>query len=88
MRAGISINFHLGQRVVITADHARGKTGRLIVLDMRGDEGIQGTVCLDEPIIIPASDGFKEIHIHSQTLSLLDFAPVYEAGPDEEDVLP
>lgn len=83
MKAGIQINFYLGQKVRLKED---GRTGTLLVLDgtNRGDEGIQATVFLDVPYRFPSTKNNREFFIHSQTVGLLDIEPVTDVEDPEE----
>ena len=83
MKAGIQINFYLGQKVRLKED---GRTGTLLILDgtNRGDEGIQATVVLDVPYHFPSTENNREFFIHNQTVGLLDIEPVIDVEDPEE----
>lgn len=83
MKAGIQINFYLGQKVRLKSD---GRTGTLLILDgtKRGDEGIMATVFLDVPYHYPASEDHREFYIHDQTVRILEIEPVVDIEDPEE----
>lgn len=75
MNAGISLNFTLGQRVIYDGMH--GWLKRLSI----EDDGIMGTVILDEPIVIPPIEGLensREVKLYQQTV------PVYALKAEEK----
>lgn len=84
MKAGIQLDFYLGQKVRLKRD---GRTGTLLILDAtnRGDEGIQATVFLDAPYSFSSVlDEKRMVTIYSQTVGLLDIEPVTEESDPEE----
>lgn len=73
MTAGVKIEFYLGQKVRLKNDEGRVGTLQGLSLD---DHGINATVVLDEPIIIPPHNGFREHHIHNQNVHILEIEAV------------
>lgn len=84
--AGVALNFYLGQRVRLIAQHARGFVGRITSLEIgRHDSpcAVSATVVLEKPIISKALeiDGqkFPETEIWTQFVPLTDLEPYSEA---------
>ncbi len=79
MRVGVKLDFYLGQKVRLKRD---GRTGELTDLTMRGSEGIQATVYLDEPYRHPemklGEETFRAYTINCQTVHILEIEPVIE----------
>lgn len=67
MKAGIQINFYLGQHVKVN-----GLEGKIRALSIEGDDSVIAIVTLNKPYIVPACSEYGESRIYTQA------APVHD----------
>jgi hypothetical protein len=76
--AGIAISLHIGQRVRHCDDYKGQRvTGTINGISVE-DRALMVLIALDQPIIIPASAGGRELQIHTQHV------PAHEVAPYDE----
>ena len=75
--AGVEISIRIGQRVRHQDFKGQRVTGTVQSIAVE-DRALMVLIALDRPIIIPASDGCREIQIHTQHV------PAHEVAPFDE----
>ncbi|MBT2322563.1 hypothetical protein J7E62_09415 [Variovorax paradoxus] len=75
--AGIEMSIRIGQRVRHQDYKGQRVTGTVQGIAVEGRE-LMALIALDRPIIIPASEGCREIQIHTQRV------PAHEVAPFDE----
>lgn len=80
MSGGIDLSLRIGQRVRHQDYKGQRVTGVIRTIDIDAERGLMVTINLDAPIVIPATEKFREIPIYTQ------HAPAHEFSPfDERD---
>ncbi len=69
-----AINLHIGQRVRHRDHDGQRVTGMVRALGLE-DSVLMATIVLDEPIVIPASQDWREVRIHNQHVPAHELAP-------------
>jgi len=73
--AGAAISLHIGQRVRHRDYNGQRVTGVVCGLSIDSDGKLEADVALDQPIVIPASAGYRETQIHRQQLPAIELSP-------------
>lgn len=80
--AGVDMSFRIGRHVRHRDYKGQRVTGVVRGLSIDGEQGLMVSIALDAPIVIPASDSYAEVSIHTQCAPAHEFAPF-----DERDEL-